>query len=98
MTYFHALRTHKIFQMAGILSVLALATLVPAMAQREGGKDDPDRAVKGGGLPAGWSVRPDRGAADQVKFSIAGEVYHFNMGSAATFYRADWTKSGNYTF
>ncbi len=60
--------------------------------------NDPDRAVKGGGFPAGWSVRPDRGAADQIKFSIAGEVYHFMMGPAGTFYRSDWMKSGDYTF
>jgi len=59
---------------------------------------DPDRAVKGQGLPQDWSVRPDRGTADQIKFSIAGDVYHFAMGPAGTFYRSDWTKSGNYQF
>lgn len=76
---------------------ISLAFAVSAFAQ-EGGKGDPDRAVKGGGMPAGWSVRPDRGTADGVQFSMAGGVYRFSMGSAATFYRADWTKSGNYTF
>jgi hypothetical protein len=28
-------------------------------------ENDPDRAVKGGVFPAGWSVIPDRGTADQ---------------------------------
>ena len=71
------------------------------MAHRfqRGGDNDPDRAVKGGGsLPEGWSVRPDRGTADQIKFALAGDVYHFAMGPAGTFYRSDWTKSGNYQF
>jgi hypothetical protein len=43
-------------------------------------------------------VRPDRGPATSVKFSQAGEVYQFSMGSAGTFYHADWTKSGNYQY
>ena len=59
---------------------------------------DPDRAVKGAGLPQGWNVRPDRGTADQIKLAITGDVYHFAMGPAGTFYRSDWTKSGNYQF
>ena len=76
--------------------LLASIAVVPAMAQRP--DNDPDRAVSGGNFPAGWSVRPDRGAPAQVKFSQAGEVYQFSMGPAGTFYRADWTKAGNYTF
>lgn len=77
---------------AGILAAGAL--LAPLMAQ----DNDPDRAVKGGAFPAGWSVRPDRGAPDQIKFTMAGGTYHFVMGPAGTFYRSDWTKSGDYTF
>lgn len=60
--------------------------------------NDPDRAVKGGSFPAGWNVRPDRGGPEGIKFSITGGVYHFAMGSAGTFYRSDWTKSGDYKF
>jgi mono/diheme cytochrome c family protein len=62
------------------------------------GDSDPDRAVKGGGLPPGWAVRPDRGAANQISLSLGGETYHFNMGPAGTFYRSDWTKSGDFRF
>jgi hypothetical protein len=61
-------------------------------------QSDPDRAVKGGKVPEGWSVRPDRGTADQINFTVAGDLYHFAMGPAGTFYRSDWTKSGDYEF
>ena len=66
------------------------------MAHR--GDDDPDRSAGAGKIPAGWSVRPDRGTADQINFTLAGDVYSFAMGPAGTFYRSDWTKSGNYQF
>jgi hypothetical protein len=79
-----------------MLTVAAIAVF-SALGQ-EGGKGDPDRLVKGGVFPAGWNVRPDRGSPSQLKFSQAGDVYHFSMGSAGTFYRNDWMKSGNYTF
>jgi uncharacterized protein YigE (DUF2233 family) len=75
--------------------LLAAAAVCPLMGQ---GDHDPDRAVAGGNFPAGWSVRPDRGSPTQIKFSQAGDVYHFMMGPAGTFYRSDWTKTGNYTF
>jgi len=76
-----------------LLSTLSVLGLIAWQAD-----NDPDRAVKGGNFPAGWSVRPDRGAADQLKFSITGGVYHFTMGSAGTFYRGDWTKTGDFKF
>lgn len=75
----------------------ALATTMVAFAQ-EGGKGDPDRAVTGGQFPAGWSARPDRGANTGIKFSQAGDVYHFQMGTTGTMWRSDWTKTGNYTY
>ena len=76
---------------------LALTASFVAFAQ-EGGKGDPDRAVAGGQFPAGWSARPDRGAPTGIKFSQAGDVYHFQMGTTGTMWRNDWTKSGNYTY
>ena len=74
--------------------LLAFVSVFPATAQ----DNDPDRAVTGGKSPAGWSVRPDRGTPEQIKFTQAGDVFHFAMGPAGTFYRADWTKSGDYKF
>ncbi len=95
MMHFHKFRASILG--TGVALLAALLAVVPMHAQR-GGDNDPDRAVKGGAFPAGWSVRPDRGGADQIKFSMAGDVYHFIMGPAGTFYRNDWTKSGDYTF
>jgi hypothetical protein len=84
-------------RMAATALLLALTATLSLLAQR-GGDNDPDRAVTGGKFPAGWSVRPDRGGADQINFTQTGGVYHFAMGPAGTFYRSDWTKSGDYTF
>jgi hypothetical protein len=78
---------------------LFLCALVCAAVFAQSADNDPDRAVKGNGqFPAGWNVRPDRGAADQVKFSQTGDVYHFAMGSAGTFYNSEWTKTGDRKF
>jgi hypothetical protein len=75
-------------------ALLLIASIaIPVFAQ-----DDPDRAVAGGKFPAGWMVRPDRGGPEQIKFTEAGGVDHFVMGPAGTFYRNDWTKSGNFQF
>lgn len=60
--------------------------------------NDPDRPIKGGNFPAGWSVTPDRGTADQISYVLADGVYHFAMGPAGTFYSGNWTKSGDFRF
>jgi hypothetical protein len=61
--------------------------------------DDPDRSVAGGGtLPEGWNVRIDEDGPNQGIFEQRGDVYHFEMGAAGTFYRPDWTKSGDFGF
>lgn len=90
----------RLIRAAAPLLALVLAA-VPATPQgkgKEGGKDDPDRVITGGALPAGWAVRPDRGTADQEKVTESGGVMHFVMGPAGTFYNNSWTKSGNYKF
>jgi hypothetical protein len=43
-------------------------------------------------------VRPDRGTAAQIKFTATGDVNHFVMGPAGTFYNAAWTKTGDYKY
>src|SRR4051812_43470892 len=99
MTRFDRIRRPQtaLHRMAATALLLALTATLSLLAQR-GGDNDPDRAVTGGKFPAGWSVRPDRGGADQINFTQTGGVYHFAMGPAGTFYRSDWTKSGDYTF
>jgi hypothetical protein len=84
------------FRVAIPAVLLALVSTLPSVAQRGGA--DPDRAVSGGKLPAGWNVRPDRGTGADISFTITGTEDHFAMGSAGTFYRSDWTKSGDYKF
>lgn len=76
--------------------VLAAVPATPQGKGKEGGKDDPDRVVAGGTLPAGWAVRPDR--AGDSKATLDGDTFHFVMGPAGTFYNNSWTKSGNYKF
>jgi hypothetical protein len=61
--------------------------------------NDPDRKIiRGGKVPPGWNVRPDRGTSDQINFTLAGDVYRFEMGPAGTFFRTGWNKSGDYRF
>jgi hypothetical protein len=82
-----------------LLKMATPAFLVALAAFPANAQSDPDRAVTGNGkFPAGWSARPDRGSADQLVFTQAGDVFHFTMGSAGTFYRADWTKTGDRKF
>jgi hypothetical protein len=93
MRHFAQFRSASPLSMAMPIVLFALAAF-PACAQ-----SDPDRAVSGSGkFPAGWNVRPDRGTADQVNFTATGDVFHFTMGSAGTFYRADWNKAGDRKF
>jgi hypothetical protein len=92
MTYFHHVRTATF----AVFSALLISTL-PQLATAQ--DNDPDRAVSGNGkFPTSWNVRPDRGSADQLNFTQAGDVFQFKMGSAGTFYNSSWTKSGNYQF
>lgn len=90
----------KQLQNIGLAALVAAISILPALAQPGNVKDnDPDRAVAGNAkFPAGWNVRPDRGSAAQIGFTQAGEVYHFVMGSAGTFYQSDWVKTGSYEF
>lgn len=76
-------------------AALAFLCAFIALAWQE---NDPDRVIKGGAFPAGWSVRPDRGTPDQIKFDIMGGIYHFEMGPAGTLYKSDWTVSGDFGF
>ncbi len=95
--HFHRIHSFKYLQMFISILTLGLAGMVAATAQ-EGGPGDPDRAVKGSKFPAGWMARADRGTADQLNFTQNGELLQFVMGSAGTFFRNDWMKSGNYQF
>lgn len=82
----------RIIKSALVVSCFGLTALLLAQ------DNDPDRAVKGKGFPAGWSVRPDRGTPAQISFTDAGGVSKFVMGPAGTFYNSGWTKTGDYKY
>jgi len=77
-----------------VLSLLALAA-APLAAQM---KDDPDKKIDGGGLPAGWAGRPDRDNAklSDAKFVAAGRGYRVTSGPAAIYWRAANDMKGPY--
>jgi len=81
---------------AALLAALAL----PLAAQQDGhshSHDDPDHPAAGGGaLPAGWSVRADRGDASGASITQMGTGLHVTTGPAVILYRAD--KAGNGPF
>src|SRR3569623_1654234 len=85
-----------------VLPVLALVLSVPAMPQgkgkAKGGDNDPDRAVAGGGLTAGWSARPERSSANTVLVTQQGGVRLFTLCPAAVFYINSWTMTGVYMY
>jgi hypothetical protein len=68
---------------------LALFSAPALMAQSASGKEDPDKAVQGGGsLPAGWSARPDKeGQTANIKFVTMEPGYHLTLGPATILYR-----------
>jgi hypothetical protein len=60
---------------------------------------DPDRAVSGGGLPAGYTARTDRpdGQISQASYKTSGNMWEVSTGPAHVMYSAKDTASGSYT-
>src|SRR5687768_12067305 len=76
---------------AALLAALAL----PAAAQEN--TKDPDQAASGGGgAPAGWTVRADRGDASGAKIEAMGKGLHVTTGPAVILYRADTDGTGSF--
>ena len=75
------------------------AALLLGAATLPAQENDPDRGVAGGGnLPAGWSVRTDKGTgADQIKFVAMGQGYHLTLGPRTILYREADSVDGSYT-
>ena len=79
-------------------AVLLAALALPLAAQQNGNAhshDDPDHPAAGGGaMPAGWSVRADRGDASGAAVSQEQGGLHVVTGPAIILYRADKSAKG----
>jgi hypothetical protein len=81
--------------MRSSLSAAALlaALTIPLAAQDSA--EHADHAVQGGGaVPAGWTIRTDKGEAKQAKVVAMGAGLHLTLGPAIILYRADTRGSG----
>ena len=73
---------------AALLAALSL----PLAAQQHA--DDPDHAAHGGAVPAGWTVRADRGDASGANVQTMGTGLHVTTGPAIILYRANTDGTG----
>jgi hypothetical protein len=73
---------------AALLAALSL----PLAAQEHA--PDPDHAQQGGTVPAGWTVRADKGDAFGAKIQTMGKGLHVTTGPAIILYRANTDGSG----
>jgi hypothetical protein len=75
------------------------ATMLLGVATLPAQDHDPDQGVAGAGtLPAGWSIRTDKGTKqDQVKFVAMGQGYHVTLGPRTIFYRESDAVVGAYS-
>ena len=73
---------------AALLAALSL----PLAAQET--PHDADQPAPGGAVPAGWTVRADRGDASEAKVQTMGKGLHVTTGPAIILYRADKDGSG----
>jgi hypothetical protein len=73
---------------AALLAALSL----PLAAQEHA--PDPDHAQQGGTVPAGWTVRADKGDAPGAKIQTMGKGLHVTTGPAIILYRANTDGSG----
>lgn len=81
-----------------VLSLLALST-APLAAQHDMHMADPDRKVRGGTLPAGWTGRTDRDGARlaDARFQTMGTGFHVTSGPAAIYWSEKIHAHGPFT-
>jgi hypothetical protein len=76
-------------------STLSAAALLAAFAVPIHAQTDADKAVSGGGnVPAGWTVRADKGDAKNAKIVSMGKGIHVTTGPAVVLYRPDTKGTG----
>jgi opacity protein-like surface antigen len=81
-------------------SSLSAAALLAALTTPLAAQENPehaDHAAPGGGaVPAGWTVRADRGDAQNAKVVSMGRGLHLTLGPAIILYRADTRGNGSF--
>jgi hypothetical protein len=76
-------------------SSLSAAALLAALTTPLAAQDHADHAAAGGGaVPAGWTLRADRGDAKNAKIVSMGKGIHLTLGPAIILYRPDTQGSG----
>ena len=81
--------------MRSSLSTAALlAALTAPLAAQDHAADADQPAPGGGAVPAGWTVRADRGDASGAKIRTMGKGLHLTLGPAVILYRTDTRGSG----
>jgi opacity protein-like surface antigen len=77
-------------------SSLSAAALLAALSLPLAAQDhaDPDHPEQGGAVPAGWTVRADKGDASGAKIQPMGKGLHVTTGPAIILYRGDTEGSG----
>ncbi|MBA3318112.1 MAG: hypothetical protein H0T50_08490 [Gemmatimonadales bacterium] len=74
---------------------LCSAALLAALTTPLAAQYDADKPAPGGGaVPAGWTVRADRGDAKNAKVVSMGQGLHLTLGPAIILYRSDTKGSG----
>ncbi|HEY7614210.1 MAG TPA: hypothetical protein VH764_14500 [Gemmatimonadales bacterium] len=78
-------------------SPLSAAALLAALSLPLAAQDhaaDPDHPQHGGAVPAGWTVRADKGDASGANVQTMGKGLHVTTGPAIILYRKDTEGSG----
>ena len=81
-----------------LITCITLALFsAPAAAAQASDQADPDRPVRDGALPPGWSARPDGdGDVKSVKFVRMEPGYHLTLGPATILYRQNDRANGSF--
>jgi hypothetical protein len=81
--------------MRSSLSAAALLAALTTPLAAQDSAEHADHAVQGGGaVPAGWTVRADKGEAKNAKVVSMGSGLHLTLGPAIILYRTETRGSG----
>lgn len=79
---------------SSLAAAALLAALTTPLAAQENAEHADHAAPGGGTVPAGWTVRADKGDANNAKVVSMGSGLHLTLGPAIILYRADTRGNG----